>query len=660
MRHIGRAIAVLVLAGTVTARSASAAVPLVCAGDCDANGLVTVNELISGVQISLQRMALPVCDSLDRDRDDRVTVDELIVAVNNGLHGCPPPAVAFTAALDPDGPALLITPDAALQGDAIYALVLTSGVTDELGRPLQAAPAFRTLTGSTEPAGDGPQALFDGDLDAPGNPYPDGRLVQGSGVRIPDRVALRGLPDTPPLATARSLLRTTADGVSAAGFFSTTAPFRIPLSAAVDLATVNADTVCLFPHVDADLDLDGLLSDLARWQVPRAAVALAVSFPTQAIEDGLLAVRDRLDQRAAAGSLRAVLTDPDPGDDLAIGVFTPGAPEFADFFAANPEVGTVVHGLLPSPDFRGEDGLFAAPKLSGEAAAADTLIDFYLTLPATPGPHRVVILQHGFAGDNSFGLTVANELASAGLAGIAISAVSHGRRGNFLDLLSSTPLQVRDIFRQTNADQMALVRAIQAGIDANGDHASDLDPQGIAYLGVSLGGILGSTFIAVEPSIQAAVLNVAGGRVAFLGNNPGTREIYSQFYAAQAHLDVNSPEFEVFRQRLLEIGQQALDPADPLDYARRWYREPFSGYLPRRVLMQEGIGDQLVANDSTEALAAAGGLSANQPMSDPAGVSGLWRFDPPGGHGIFGRADVRAQAIHFLASHGTEIIAPDL
>src|SRR4029450_6304210 len=95
-----------------------------------------------------------------------------------------------------------------------------------------------------------------------------------------------------------------------------------------------------------------------------------------------------------------------------------------------------------------------ADKLSGDTPAADSLLDFFLTLPATGGPHRVVMLQHGFAGDNNFGLTAANES----------TAVSHGRRGNVFDLLSATPLQVRDIFRQTNADQMAVARAIQAGI----------------------------------------------------------------------------------------------------------------------------------------------------------------------------------------------------
>src|SRR4029453_288194 len=138
-------------------------------------------------------------------------------------------------------------------------------------------------------------------------------------------------------------------------------------------------------------------------------------------------------------------------------------------------------------------------RLSGEVAPTDALLAFFLTLPASPGPHRVVVLQHGFAGDNRFGVSVPDELAREGLAGMAISAVLHGRRGNFLDLLSSTPLQVRDVFRQTNADQLALVRALRAGIDVDADGSLDVDPQGLGYLGVSLGGIMGAPFIAVDP-----------------------------------------------------------------------------------------------------------------------------------------------------------------
>ena len=150
------------------------------------------------------------------------------------------------------------------------------------------------------------------------------------------------------------------------------------------------------------------------------------------------------------------------------------------------------------------------------------------------------------------------------------------------------------------------------------------------------------------------MLNVAGGRVAFLGDNPGTRPIYQAALAEQAGLRWADPDFEIFIQRMLDLGQQALDSADPLNFARRWRADPPSGAAPRRVLIQEGIGDQLVSNASTEALAAAGDLLAQTPQSDVDGVSGLWRFDPPGGHGIFARADVRRQAAEFLASGGTD------
>ena len=630
----------------------------ICVGDCNGDGKVTIDELLRGVGIILGRFPIEPCAALDCMQTGTVSIACLIQGVNNALVGCPIEPVAFTAELDAQGPALLLTPATALQGETTYAVVLTGGVTDAAARPLQAAAAFLALKGRDELPDGGPTALFEADVEAPGNPYPDGRLVRGDGVEIPDRFALRGLGDSAELATARGVLRTTAEAIGAAARFSTTAPIRIALSAPVDLATVNSGSVHFFARPDGQLTLAPLLQDLEKRGIAAGTVALAISFPTQTIESDLLAVRDRLDERLAAGTLRVILTDPDPSDDLVIGVFHPGDPEFSDFFAMNPDVGTLVHGLLPSPDFRGAGNVFDPRKLSGETPAVDSLLDFYLTVPATAGPHRVVMLQHGFAGDNNFGLTAANELARVGLAGIAITAVSHGRRGNVFDLLSAAPLQVRDIFRQTNADQMAVARAIQAGIDIDGDAVPDIEPSRFGYLGVSLGGILGATFIALEPSLQMAVLNVAGGRVAFLGDNPGTRPIYSQYYAMQAQLGIDSPEFEVFRQRLLELGQQALDPGDPLNFARRWHLAPYPGFAPRRVLMQEGIGDNLVANDSTEALAIAGGLAAQQPMSDPNGVSGLWRFEPPGGHGIFARADVRAQAFRFLASDGTEIAAP--
>jgi hypothetical protein len=62
--------------------------PSACVGDCDADGVVAVNELVSGVLILLDRADLAACPSLDANRDSQVTVDELVRAVNNLLRGC--------------------------------------------------------------------------------------------------------------------------------------------------------------------------------------------------------------------------------------------------------------------------------------------------------------------------------------------------------------------------------------------------------------------------------------------------------------------------------------------------------------------------------------------------------------------------------------------
>jgi dienelactone hydrolase len=635
-----------------------------CPGDCDDNGAVTVNELVLGVHLALQGPAggagvMSVCTAFDLDGNGVVTIDELLEAVGAALRGCPRHLVAFSAALEAEGPALLVTPATALRGGRSYALVLTRGVRDAGGAALEPSADFAALLGIDAGSDTGPVALYDDDPETDGNPYPDPRLIRPDGsVHIPDRFALRGLADSPELATARRLLRTNAAAIGEARGFSTTAPMRIALSAPVDLDTVNEDTVLLFERRDGGVDLEGLLAAAGRLGVPRAAIALAISFRTQPIEDDLLAARERLLELAAAEPFEVDFDDPDPEDDLALGLFGPEDPEFAAFLAANPEVALVGRGLIRSPDFRDENGIFDPALLAGERPPEDQQLDFLLTVPLGSGPHRVAILQHGFAGDNRFVLDLAGLLAREGIAAIGISAVSHGRRGSPLALLQATPVQSRELFRQTHVDLMALVRAIEAGIDVDGDGTPDLETERIAYLGVSLGGIIGATFAALEEKIEAAVLNVAGGRVAFLGDNPGTRPIFTSYLAAEADLDVQSPEFEVFLQRSLELGQQALDPADGLNYARYWNLEPLPGFVPRRVLMQEGIGDLLVSNESTEALAAAGGLVADTPQSSAAGVSGLWRFDPPGGHGILARADVRAQAVIFLATRGTVIVDP--
>jgi 6-phosphogluconolactonase (cycloisomerase 2 family) len=66
---------------------ATAGVP-VCAADCDANQVVTIDELVVAVNIALGQAPASRCASADTSGDGSVSIDELIVAVDRSLNGC--------------------------------------------------------------------------------------------------------------------------------------------------------------------------------------------------------------------------------------------------------------------------------------------------------------------------------------------------------------------------------------------------------------------------------------------------------------------------------------------------------------------------------------------------------------------------------------------
>ena len=51
--------------------------------------MVTVNEILTMVNVALGNTAIASCDSGDGNHDGQITVDELLAAINNALHGCP-------------------------------------------------------------------------------------------------------------------------------------------------------------------------------------------------------------------------------------------------------------------------------------------------------------------------------------------------------------------------------------------------------------------------------------------------------------------------------------------------------------------------------------------------------------------------------------------
>ncbi len=98
-RHLFRlaamnVIAVAIMAVNPTFGSASRSA---CVGDCNGDNSVTVDEIVTMVNIALGIAEVSSCTAGDANGSRSITVDEIITALNNALTGCPPPPTATVA-----------------------------------------------------------------------------------------------------------------------------------------------------------------------------------------------------------------------------------------------------------------------------------------------------------------------------------------------------------------------------------------------------------------------------------------------------------------------------------------------------------------------------------------------------------------------------------
>jgi ELWxxDGT repeat protein len=66
----------------------SAPVDDACSGDCSGDGEVSIDELISGIGITIGDQGIDRCAAMDRAGDGSVAIDDLIAAVGHALEGC--------------------------------------------------------------------------------------------------------------------------------------------------------------------------------------------------------------------------------------------------------------------------------------------------------------------------------------------------------------------------------------------------------------------------------------------------------------------------------------------------------------------------------------------------------------------------------------------
>lgn len=104
---------------TPTATETPAANGPPCVGDCNGDGAVTIDELITGTNIALGSLPLTRCTALDANADEQITVNELVIAVNATLNGC---SIGTTPTATPL-PTNTMLPTATPGGDTMATLV---------------------------------------------------------------------------------------------------------------------------------------------------------------------------------------------------------------------------------------------------------------------------------------------------------------------------------------------------------------------------------------------------------------------------------------------------------------------------------------------------------------------------------------------------------
>ncbi len=316
---------------------------------------------------------------------------------------------------------------------------------------------------------------------------------------------------------------------------------------------------------------------------------------------------------------------------------------------------------------------------------------------------RTAIYQHGITSNRSTLVAMAATLAASGIVGVAIDLPLHGlppghpltaanaafgatERTFNVDYISNTTgapgpdgvadssgahtinlaslLTSRDNLRQGVADLFVLSRSLPF-LDISGDGAPDIDSANIGFVGLSLGAIVGTPFLAMEPTVDHGLLSVGGGGIANLLNGSATFGPRIRAGLASVGVVEGTPAFAQF----LGATQIIVDSGDPINYG-------FAS-LQNAILFHEVVGggdnlpDQVVPNSvpgaplsGTEPLIRVLGLPAiTQTVQDANGVRGAVRFtegahssllDPSSSMAV--TVEMQTQMASFLMSRGTTVV----
>lgn len=298
-----------------------------------------------------------------------------------------------------------------------------------------------------------------------------------------------------------------------------------------------------------------------------------------------------------------------------------------------------------------ENGL---PKFFGDSYD----VPFSLIIPesAKEGPLPLMIFGHGLFGSgvdymtydrihtvaNKYGWVVAAtdwtglskwELPGEGQSAAAVAAITD---------LNNVPY-VTDRLQQAIINTIALTRTARGiladdpmlTLSGEEGEASVIDREKpIGYFGISLGGIMGTTFMAYSPDIPRGVTNVAGSTWSLMFQRSSNWPLFD-IAAGSSYPD------PLDQQMLLALAQAHFDFTDPINVAPHILKGTLPGSPAKQILQQMSVADSQVPNVSSEILARTMGLDL---LSDsPLEIWGMTPKDAPL-ESAFGVWDLTARA----------------
>ncbi len=408
------------------------------------------------------------------------------------------------------------------------------------------------------------------------------------------------------------------------------------------------------PGLDALLPVIGPLLDagVAAFGLAPTDVVSAWSVSTQSLSD-VLEVIDQTAVAQLAVITPAGITTADLGQ---------GLPGIADIYVGFMQVPYYMDPADPQGSFWVGAGESLLTRFNPTPMVRTTLrIPVLASLPNAssgqtqpPGGWPVAIYQHGVT-DNRLSLfAIADSMAQAGIAVVAIDLPIHGvpdtsspvyqgdnerhfNLDNFdpgglplpdglidngVQIFSNglvNPLNALGYFRQYIADQTHLVRTIPT-LDFDGDMAPDLDPTRIHYVSMSLGSMFAGVFLGINDEVTTATLSSPAGPWTSLLTDPEAvvfgQPLRDGLAASALGLVPGTLAFDNYIRDL----QTVFDGGDPTNFAAA-----ASALHPLHVL--EIIGDNRVPNGPTDYIAGLWELAdVSTTLNDPAGARGIVRI----------------------------------